>query len=282
MHTYKANAKINLSLDVLKKREDGFHEVEMIMTTIDLADRLIFSEIDSNDIVIKTDKFYLPVDESNIVYKTIELIKTEYQINKGIEVFIEKNIPIAAGLAGGSANAAVTIKALNKIWELDMSEEKMMELGARLGSDVPFCIYNKTALATGRGEIITPISQPPKCWVLIVKPHFGVSTKEIYESIKMDEIEHPDTKAMLKFIEEKNYKGVCNTLKNSLEKVTSSKYPIVNDVKNKLQKYGVDGVLMSGSGPTVFALIKNERKAKRILNSIDKCKFDVFSVRLLG
>ena len=276
MITIKAPAKINLALDTLYKRKDNYHEVEMIMTTVDLADYITVTPLEKNEIVIKSNEFTMPLNEKNLAYQADQLFKQHFNIDKGVEIYIKKRIPVAAGLAGGSSNAAATLKALKELWKVDCTIDELAELGAQLGSDVPFCVYGGTALATGRGEIIQPIPSPPKCWVILIKPRIGVSTKEIYEALDANQVEHLDIEGMLKCI--------CDRLGNSLEEVTLERYPVVAEIKNKLVQFGADAVLMSGSGPTVFALVRKEYKLRRIINSINGCfrEHEVHAVRLIG
>ena len=284
MITIKAPAKINLALDTLYKRKDNYHEVEMIMTTVDLADYITVTPLEKNEIVIKSNEFTMPLNEKNLAYQAAQLFKQHFNIDKGVEIYIKKRIPVAAGLAGGSSNAAATLKALKELWKVDCTIDELAELEAQLGSDVPFCVYGGTALATGRGEIIQPIPSPPKCWVILIKPRIGVSTKEIYEALDANQVEHLDIEGMLKCIDNKDYQGICDRLGNSLEEVTLERYPVVAEIKNKLVQFGADAVLMSGSGPTVFALVRKEYKLRRIINSINGCfrEHEVHAVRLIG
>lgn len=282
MYIEKAPAKINLLLDVIGKREDNYHNLRMVMTTIDLYDRISINKINENKIIINSNKYFLPNDERNLVYKATKLMKATFNINSGFNIFIEKNIPVAAGLAGGSSDAAATIRAINKIFKLNLSLSEMINLGLLIGSDVPFCLYNRTALVEGRGEIITPLPKVPKCWVILVKPHFGVSTKDVFSNVDLNEIHHPNIEKMIESIKHPNYSLMCESLGNSLEQVTFKMYPEVREVKEKLLYLGVDNALMSGSGPTVFGLVLKERKAKKIINSIDKNKYETFAVRILG
>jgi len=284
MVTIKAPAKINLALDTLYKREDNFHEVEMVMTTVDLADYVTVMTLEKDEIIITTNKFTLPLNEKNLAYRAAKLFKVHFNIQKGVAIYIKKQIPVAAGLAGGSSNAAATLKALRELWSVECSLDELAQLGAKLGSDVPFCVYGGTALATGRGENLKLISSPPKCWVILIKPRIGVSTKEIYEALDTSKSQRLDIKGMLECIEKKDYEGICSRLGNSLEEVTFSRYPIVAEIKKKLIQFGADGVLMSGSGPTVFALVRKEYKLRRIINSINGCfrDYEVYAVRLIG
>ena len=226
----------------------------------------------------------MPLNDKNLAYQAAKLFKDHFNIDKGVEIYIKKSIPVAAGLAGGSSNAAATLKALKELWQVDCTIDELAKLGEMLGSDVPFCVYGGTALATGRGEKIQRIPSPPKCWVILIKPRIGVSTKEIYEALDAKNIEHLDIEGMLECINDKDYKGICNRLGNSLESVTLERYPVVAEIKNKLIQFGADAVLMSGSGPTVFALVRKEYKLRRIINSINGClrEHEIHAVRLIG
>lgn len=284
MVTIKAPAKINLALDTLYKREDNYHEVEMVMTTVDLADYITVTPLETNEIKIKSNEFTMPLNDKNLAYQAAKLFKDHFNIDKGVEIYIKKSIPVAAGLAGGSSNAAATLKALKELWQVDCTIDELAKLGEILGSDVPFCVYGGTALATGRGEKIQRIPSPPKCWVILIKPRIGVSTKEIYEALDAKNIKHLDIEGMLECINDKDYQGICNRLGNSLESVTLERYPVVAEIKNKLIQFGADAVLMSGSGPTVFALVRKEYKLRRIINSINGClrEHEIHAVRLIG
>lgn len=278
----KAPAKINLTLDVLGKREDGYHEVEMIMTTVDLADRIDIVERDDEKIVIDVSEGYIPNDERNLAYQAADLVKKTFAINKGVSISITKNIPVAAGLAGGSSDAAATLRGLNELWNLRLSTEELAELGAKIGSDVSFCVYGGTALVKGKGEIVEPISSPPPCWVVLAKPPLGVSTQEVYKRLNVNEIAHGDTSAMKKAIEEKNFQNICQNLHNALEPVTFRMHPEVEKIKEQMIRFGADGALMSGSGPTVFGLVAHESRLHRIYNGLRGFCQEVYAVRLLG
>ncbi len=270
----KAYAKINLVLNTLDKRPDGYHEVEMIMTTLELHDLIVIEE--SDEISVDTNKFFLPTNKKNLAYKAAKLLKDEYKVAKGAKIFIEKNIPVAAGLAGGSADAAATLRGLNKLWELNLSLEELSKVGAKIGSDVPFCIYNQTAIATGRGEILKFIQSPPNIKVLLVKPKIGVSTKEVYSKLNLDDVQNKDINIMIDAIENGSINDIQKNLYNSLETVTLNLLPDVKDIKNILTKYGTEGVLMSGSGPTVYGLFVNEKHLKRVLGNFDKRKYEIY------
>lgn len=279
----KAPAKINLTLDVIGKREDGYHEVEMIMTTVDLSDRIDISNREDGQIILDSSAGYIPTDRRNLAYQAAELLKNRMNINKGVHIYIEKNIPVAAGLAGGSSDAAATLIGLNRLWNLNLSLDELAKIGAELGSDVPFCVYGGTAMATGRGELIRPLPSPPPCWVVLAKPRTGVSTADIYGRIKLDEIKfHPDNREMERALHNKDFKAISNHLGNVLEPVTFSLYPEVKRIKEQMIRFGGQGVLMSGSGPTVFALIQGDNRAHRVYNGLRGFCREVFMVRMLG
>ena len=278
----KAPAKINLTLDVLYKRPDNYHEVEMVMTTVDLADRIGLENREDGLIKIVSADRFVPDDDRNFAYQAAKLLKDTYGIEHGVSITIEKEIPIAAGLAGGSSDAAATLRGLNELWNLNLSLDKLAELGAKIGSDVSFCVYGGTALATGRGEKIQELPAPPACWVVLAKPKIGVSTADIYGNLKVDEIIHPNTAGMIKAIETNNYELMCNSLGNVLESVTLNLYPEVVTLKEQMQRFGADAVLMSGSGPTVFGLVDTEARVNRIYNGLRGFCDEVFVVRLIG
>ncbi|WP_080871820.1 4-(cytidine 5'-diphospho)-2-C-methyl-D-erythritol kinase [Oceanobacillus timonensis] len=278
----KAPAKINLSLDVLNKREDGYHDVEMVMTTIDLADRLEFRELSADKIQLSLESRYVPSDERNLAYKAAALFKETYKINKGVHIRIDKSIPVSAGLAGGSADAAAVLRGLNRLWQMDISLTELADLGAQLGADIAFCVYSKTAIAKGYGELIEFLPAPPACWVVIARPDIGVSSYTVFDQINLPELEHPDTKEVLEALNEGNFSKLCNHLGNALEPITFSMHPEVAKLKEAMRLAGAEGVMMSGSGPTVFGLMKHHRKALRIYNSMRGFCKDVQLIRMLG
>ncbi|WP_281883868.1 4-(cytidine 5'-diphospho)-2-C-methyl-D-erythritol kinase [Paenibacillus sp. YYML68] len=278
----KAPAKINLSLDVLHKRSDGYHEVEMIMTMVDLADRLEMQELPRDTIIISSQAGYIPLDEKNLAFQAARLIKERYQVKQGVYIHLDKKIPVAAGLAGGSSDAAAALRGLNRLWRLGIGTEELQKLGAELGSDVPFCVTGGTAVARGRGEKLEHIESPPQCWVVLAKPPINVSTSEIYGKLKASEIQrHPSTANVIQAIQEKRFDLLCQELGNVLEEVTLRLYPEVRQLKDIMTRLGADGVLMSGSGPTVFGLVSKEAKIPRIYNGLRGFCKDVYVVRLL-
>ena len=255
----KSRAKINLSIDVLGKREDGYHLVEMIMQTIDLYDIIKIKELKCNEIIIKSNSSDIPLDENNIVYKAAKLIKETFNINKGIEIFIDKYIPIAAGMAGGSSNAAAVLVGLNKLWNLQLSEEELKSLGFKLGADVPFCIVGNAALAEGVGEKLTYIKGLSKdVSILVCKPELFVSTKDVYEGLDLNNLkQRPNNKLLIEYLKDDNIEGVSNNMVNVLETVTSKMHEEINDIEKIMNENKALGSMMSGSGPTVFGIYKN-------------------------
>ncbi|WHZ03236.1 4-(cytidine 5'-diphospho)-2-C-methyl-D-erythritol kinase [Neobacillus sp. YX16] len=278
----KAPAKINLALDVLYKRPDGFHEVEMIMTTIDLADRVELTLLEQDKIHILSHNRYVPDDQRNLAFQAAQLLKDRYQVKKGVQITIEKTIPVAAGLAGGSSDAAATLRGLNKLWKLGLTLDELANLGSEIGSDVSFCVYGGTALARGRGEMITDLPAPPTCWVILAKPFIGVSTAEVYRRLDLNGMEHPNINEMVKAIENNDYQSVCDQVGNVLEDVTLKLHPEVAQIKEQMKRFGADAVLMSGSGPTVFGIVQHDSRMHRIYNGLRGFCDQVFAVRMLG
>lgn len=265
----KALAKINLGLDVLGKREDGYHDVRMIMQTIHLYDRVEIKKTRSPHIHVETNLYYLPVNEDNLVYRAAKLMKDEFQIKEGVRIVLQKFIPVAAGLAGGSSDAAAVLVGMNRIFNLGLKQNKLMELGLKIGADVPFCIMRGTALAEGIGEKLTALPPMPKCPVLIAKPAISVSTKTVYEGLKLyDGMEHPDIDGVMESIQQKDLKGVAFHMGNILETVTIPMYPVIKDIKKLMMDNGALNAMMSGSGPTVFGLFPNEKEIRRAYDAL--------------
>ncbi|MCD8324266.1 MAG: 4-(cytidine 5'-diphospho)-2-C-methyl-D-erythritol kinase [Clostridiales bacterium] len=259
----KALAKINLGLDVTSQREDGYHEVRMIMQSIHLYDRVEIKKTRSPQIHVQTNLFYLPVDENNLVYKAAKLMKDEFKIKEGVRITLQKFIPVAAGMAGGSSDAAAVLVGMNRIFNLGLKQSRLMELGLTLGADVPFCIMRGTALAEGIGEKLTALPPMPKCPVLIAKPAFSVSTKHVYEQLKLtDATPHPDIDRIVEEIRKKNLRGVAENMGNILETVTVREQPVIREIKNLMKENGALGTMMSGSGPAVFGLYHNEKEIR--------------------
>lgn len=258
----KARAKINLSLDVLNKRPDGYHNVKMIMQQIGLYDEIYIEKINKG-IILETDCEFLPTNISNIAYKAADLMIKRYNINSGLYIYIKKNIPVAAGLAGGSTNAGAVIKGMNTLFELKIGLEEMMKIGGEIGADVPFCILGGGALAEGIGERLTKIQGLRSGWIVLAKPNIGVSTAEAYKNLKLNEIKYrPNTEGLIEALNRDNLYDVCKNLCNVFEKGIQEKHPIVRKIKRKMLQYGAMGSLMSGSGPSVFGIYKDYEKAK--------------------
>lgn len=265
-----APAKINLGLDVVRKREDGYHEVKMIMQSIRLFDRLTLAKSRIPGIHLTTNLNFLPVNEDNLVYKSARLLMDEFNIDEGLDIHLDKRIPVAAGMAGGSTDAASCLLALNRLFHLKLSDKELMERGVTLGADIPYCIMKGTALSEGIGEILSPLPNAPDCYVLIAKPGFHVSTKFVYSNLKLDETtKHPDIDHMISCIEKNDLSGLCDSMANILETVTIPEHPEIKIIKNTMLENGALGSLMSGSGPTVFGIFDDLDKAK---TAKEKCR----------
>ncbi|WP_091664099.1 4-(cytidine 5'-diphospho)-2-C-methyl-D-erythritol kinase [Alteribacillus iranensis] len=280
----KAPAKINLALDVLHKRDDGYHEVKMVMTQVDLADRIEIENREDGQIKVEMSEGFLPVDHRNLAHQAASLLKKRYEVKKGAHLYIHKHIPVAAGLAGGSSDAAAALKGLNEVWELGLSIEDLAAIGSEIGSDVAFCVHGGTALATGRGEVIETIESPPPSWVILAKPPIGVSTKEVYRRLEASEHTANGAQAerMVHAIQTQDYEAICENLYNVLETVTLPMYPEVKKIKDRMLDSGVDAALMSGSGPTVFGLIQKEARVNRVYNALRGFCEQVYAVRLIS
>lgn len=259
----KAYAKINLGLDVIKRLENGYHEVRMVMQSIDLYDKINISKNRSGEICIKTNLNFLPTGPDNLVYKAAKLLKNEFGIKEGMDIDLYKFIPVAAGMAGGSTDAAAVLKGVNRMFGLGLSNEELMKRGATLGADIPYCIMGGTALAEGIGERLTKLSNCPKCFVVIGKPGIGVSTKYVYENLVLNEnTVHPDIDGIINSINNNDIYGVSQKLGNVLETVTEHAYPVISDIKSIMIKEGALNAIMSGSGPTVFGIFDDRDKAE--------------------
>ncbi|MCR5677754.1 MAG: 4-(cytidine 5'-diphospho)-2-C-methyl-D-erythritol kinase [Agathobacter sp.] len=260
----KALAKINLGLDVLRRREDGYHEVSMIMQTIDLYDNLTMEKTGEPEITIRTNWNFVPVNQDNLVYRAIAMLREEFQIKEGVCVSLQKRIPVAAGLAGGSSDCAAALYGMNRLFQLHLSKEELMERGARLGADVPYCILRGTALAEGIGEKLTVLDPMVECYVVIAKPPISVSTKWVYEHLKLDaDMKHPDIKKQVEDIRRGDLEAICADMGNVLQDVTIPEYPVIGTIKDKMMEYGAVGSMMSGSGPTVFGIFTNAGQARK-------------------
>lgn len=260
----KALAKINLGLDVVRRREDGYHEVRMIMQTIQLYDRLDIKRTQEPGIQIQTNLSFLPVNENNLIYKAAKLLMDEFSITDGVSVKLDKRIPVAAGMAGGSTDAAAMLIGVNRLFSLGLAKRQLMERGVQIGADVPYCIMRGTALAEGIGEALSPLPPMVKCPVLIAKPSISVSTKFVYQNLKLDDTTiHPDIDRLIDDIKAKNLHDIAAHMGNVLETVTIPNYPVIDEIKKHMLSNGALGAMMSGSGPTVFGLFDNEDTAKK-------------------
>lgn len=270
--TLKSRAKINLSIDVLGKRQDGYHLVEMIMQTIDLYDLIEINEKDNDQITIKSTSDEIPLDCNNLVYKAANLIKKTFNINKGVEIHIKKNIPVAAGMAGGSSNAAAVLVGLNKLWNLNLSNQQLEKIGLKLGADVPFCINGGAVLASGIGEELTPIKGLTKdVCILVCKPDLFVSTKEVYECIDSKDIDkRPNNKFLIECLKNEDTRQLAENMFNVLEGVTMDKHPVIQQIKDIMTNNRALGAMMSGSGPTVFGLYENREDAVKCKAILEK------------
>ena len=257
----RALAKINLGLDILRKREDGYHEVRMIMQTIQMYDVLEMRKVKKPGISLSVNYPYIPSDERNLVYKAAKLLMDEFQVKEGVEIRLEKFIPVAAGMAGGSSDAAAALVGVNRLFKLGLSEKDLMERAVNIGADVPYCVMRGTALAEGIGEKLTRIAQVPDCFVLIGKPGINVSTKAAYESLQLDQIQtHPDIDGMIRDIESGDLRAMTEKMENVFEPGIIGRYHVIGEIKALMEEHGALRAMMSGSGPTVFGIFDDRKK----------------------
>ena len=267
----KARAKINLGLDVVRKREDGYHEVRMIMQMINLYDRITLRRSTEPGIRVTTNLPYLPVNEDNLVYRAAKLLMEEFQVTEGAEIELQKYIPVAAGMAGGSSDAAAVMVGVNRIFHLGLTKKQLMERGVKIGADVPFCIMRGTALAEGIGEVLTPLPAMPHCSLVIAKPKIHVSTKFVYGNLKANELkEHPDIDGQVQALREGSLEQLVAKMGNVLETVTVPAYPVIDEIKRTMLKNDAMGAMMSGSGPTVFGIFEREERAQEVCRLLKK------------
>ena len=269
----RALAKINLALDVLGKREDGYHEVRMVMQTLNIFDKLNVRVTREPGIRIVTNLSYLPVNENNLVYKAARMMMEEFEILEGLSIDLYKYIPAAAGMAGGSSEAAAVIFAMNKLFRLGLTLDKMMDRGVKIGADVPYCLMRGTALAEGIGERLTRLPACPPCFVLVAKPPVNVSTKFVYGNLKADELTyHPDVDGFIEAMAAGDFYGMADLMGNVLETVTVPAYPVIDQLKQFMLEHGAIGAMMSGSGPTVFGLYTDLTAAKQTFYELKKSR----------
>lgn len=272
--TVRANAKINLGLDVLRRREDGYHEVKMIMQTVGISDTLTFALSDTPGVTLTIDKQELPADGSNLIVRAVSLMQERFRLDGGLEISVQKRIPIAAGMAGGSADAAAAIHAVDRIYGLGLSLTQKQALGVKLGADVPYCLMGGTALSEGIGEVLTALPEMPAAHLVIAKPAIDVSTRFVYENLHVETLSrHPDIDGMAESIRRRDLEGVVRRMENVLETVTAARYPIIGQTKAFLMENGAMGALMSGSGPTVFGVFEREETARRAYEAMQDSAF---------
>ncbi|MDO4260755.1 MAG: 4-(cytidine 5'-diphospho)-2-C-methyl-D-erythritol kinase [Eubacteriales bacterium] len=267
----KALGKINLGLDVLRRREDGYHEVKMIMQTVGLCDDLVISRTKTPGIQVKTNLYYLPVNENNLVCKAAKLLMDEFQIGGGLSIRLHKRIPVAAGMAGGSSDGAAVLWGLNQMYGLGLSRRDLMERGVRLGADVPYCILRGTALAEGIGEKLSVLPPMPKCILLIAKPGISVSTRFVYENLHANDLrpeQHPDVDVMIEALRARDLRALSASMGNVLETVTEPAHPVIGRIKRSMEESGALGAMMSGSGPTVFGIFDSRAKAQQAMRRL--------------
>lgn len=259
----RALGKINLGLDVLGRRENGYHDVRMVMQTVYLYDLITLEKKEEPGIELATNLSFLPVNENNLAYRAAKLLVDEFQIREGIRITLEKHIPVAAGMAGGSSNAAAVLYGMNRLFSLGLTEEQLMERGVTLGADVPYCILRGTVLAEGIGEILTPLPPLPRCYILLAKPPVNVSTKMVYEKLDSCQIPaHPDIDGLVDGLKNQDLEKVASSMGNVLEEVTIEEYPVIDKIKQVMKENGALNAMMSGSGPTVFGIYRERAKAR--------------------
>ena len=269
--TKKAYAKINLGLDVLGKRDDGYHLVKMIMQNVDIYDTLTFTRTTDGKVTLKANDDTIPVDDSNLICKVAKQLQEKYGVTYGAKIDLVKRIPVAAGMAGGSTDGAAAYRALNDLWELGLSDKELCELAVKLGADIPYCIVGGTALSEGIGEVLTPIDGKAKYRLVVAKPDIMVSTGWVYTELDSTEItRHPDIDAVKAALSEGDVKRMCDEIHNVLEPVTTAKYRVIKDIEKILEDNGAVRAFMTGSGPTVFAVFDNENTAKKGFEAVKK------------
>lgn len=266
--TLKAMAKVNLGLDVVRRMENGYHQVKMIMQTIDLYDELTFERIEEG-IVLQIDDEALPADENNLIYKAAALVLACHPFPGGVKISLKKKIPMAAGMAGGSTDAAATFHGLNRLFSLGMDMEEMKRLAVRVGADVPYCLVGGTMLSEGIGELLTALPKAPSAFLVIARPDIAVSTKYVYENLHVERLaHHPDIDSVRAAIERGDLDGMCRSMENILETVTEKEYPVIAEIKRKLVEEGAMTALMSGSGPTVFGIFASRECADQACRAV--------------
>lgn len=285
MISEKAYAKVNLGLDVLRRRPDGYHELKMIMQTVDICDDLTFEKESEPGIRLRIEGADLPADKNNLVTRAAALLLQERKISEGVAITLTKRIPIAAGMAGGSADAAAAMRGLNSLFEMGYSTEDLRELGVKLGADIPYCIAGGTMLSEGIGEVLTPLPAPPECYLAVAKPDIDVSTAFVYQNLRADSLPfHPDIDGMAEALAAGDLRGITERMGNVLETVTVPAYPVIDRIKKRMCELGAENALMIGSGPTVFGIYQEQAAAAKAAAAIreEKLAGAVFATRFCG
>lgn len=259
----RAYAKINIGLDVLRRRPDGYHEVKMIMQTVDIYDDLLLERTSKPGIYLQTDNEELPTNQDNLICRAATLLLNEKKITEGVKISLTKRIPIAAGMAGGSSDAAAAMRGLNVLFDMGYEVEQLQRLGVKLGADIPYCIVGGTMLSEGIGEILTPLPEPPSAYLVVAKPDINVSTAFVYGNLHVERLQyHPDIDGMVQALSEGSLQGICDRMGNVLETVTVPEYPVIEQIKGLMRQMGALNALMSGSGPTVFGMFADKKQAE--------------------
>lgn len=267
----KAYGKINLGLDVVRRLENGYHEVRMVMQSVTLADTVRMRRLAEDKIVLRTDREGLPCDESNLAYRAARRMRERFSLQDGVEIFLEKRIPMAAGMAGGSADCAAVLRGMNELFGLGLSLTELQREGVKLGADVPYCLMGGCALSEGIGEVLTALKAPPACVLLLAKPDIDVSTKYVYENLKLQELDHhPDIDGIMQSIAAGSLEALSGKLENVLESVTGRAYPVIGEIEREMEKAGALRAIMSGSGPTVFGIFREEEAAMEAMSSLER------------
>ncbi|EHJ56711.1 4-(cytidine 5'-diphospho)-2-C-methyl-D-erythritol kinase [Streptococcus urinalis FB127-CNA-2] len=277
----KAPAKINLGLDVICKRPDGYHDLSMVMTSIDLNDYVTIETREDDQFIFESNDHRIPTNENNDVLKAAKLIQDKYGIKGGASIYLEKKIPVCAGLGGGSTDAAAAIRAFDQLWNLKMTDDEMVAIAKQIGSDVPYCLFGGMAHVSGMGDVVSHLKKSPSFWVVLVKPNFGISTRTIFPEIDCESISHVDIISLINAIESNQYQEMLSYMGNSLEDISINRKPFIQKLKDRMTKSGADIALMSGSGPTVFGICQTEKKADRVVNSMRGFCKEVYKVRSL-
>ncbi|AVK64370.1 4-(cytidine 5'-diphospho)-2-C-methyl-D-erythritol kinase [Lactobacillus sp. CBA3606] len=276
----KAPAKINLGLDTLFEHQNGAKEWNMVMTSVDLADYVQIETLKANRIEVATDSGFLPNDRRNLAFQAVSLLKRQYHIRSGVRIKIKKAIPVAAGLGGGSSDAAAVLRGLNRLWELNLDLATLARLGLQIDSDVPYCVYSQTAHVTGKGELVRPLPKLPPLWIVLAKPKISVSTPNILRQVDYRQLTtHPEIPGLIAGVQSGNLEQIFQHMGNVLEPITANRYPEIMQIKQQLLTFGADAAQMSGTGPTVFGVCRKRSRAQRVYNSLKGFCREVYLVR---